>query len=524
MALWNTWNRITRPRAAHLGSRRRPARGQPSRRPCLEVLEDRCLLSSYKFTDLGTLGGPNSFASAINGAGEVVGRADTQLIKNPYSTGNPYRPFLWKPSVPNGPNGSMTDLDPGSLGIDPTATGINGPGQVVGDEFVNDNDLQAFLWTPAAPDGTSGGAVVLGTLGGTDSHALGINGSGQVVGWSYTTSGPSLLPRYAFLWTPATPNGTSGTMAQLPTLSGTPAGSANGINDLGQVVGAAGSAAFLYSGGNMIDLGGLGNIPESSDAYGINNLGQVVGNSALSTNNDHAFLWTPATPNGTSGTMIDLGSLGGGNSYATAINRAGQVVGDIETSSGLQHAFLWTPTTPNGTTGTMVDLNTLINANNVSLEYASGINDQGQIVGYGLFNKNVHAFLLTPASKAQAASSTPTTPLASPTIVTSNGTPLALILASPPSDSTSFGPTTISVALPVTQPPAAPAGVTSPALPLAQAPLFVPSLTSNLPPAGHADSFQPAWGSEAADRVFANLDAELSLALFGDGLAVPPRN
>jgi hypothetical protein len=78
--------------------------------------------------------------------------------------------------------------------------------------------------------------------------------------------------------------------------------------------------------------------------------------------------------------------------------------------------------------------------------------------------------------------------------------------------------------VPVSQPPAAAAGVTSPALPFAPAPLPVLPLTSNLPPAGHADSFQPAWASEAADRVFASLDAELSLALFGDGLAVPPGN
>src|SRR5262245_33034613 len=49
----------------------------------------------------------------------------------------------------------------------------------------------------------------LGTLGGTESSAWGINGLGQVTGWSYTAdNGP---PR-AFLWTPTTPNGASGTM------------------------------------------------------------------------------------------------------------------------------------------------------------------------------------------------------------------------------------------------------------------------------------------------------------------------
>ena len=39
-----------------------------------------------------------------------------------------------------------------------------------------------------------------------------------------------------------------------------------------------------------------------------------------------------------------------------AINSSGSVVGySAITDSIAQHAFLWTPTTPNGTTGSMVD-------------------------------------------------------------------------------------------------------------------------------------------------------------------------
>jgi probable HAF family extracellular repeat protein len=50
--------------------------------------------------------------------------------------------------------------------------------------------------------------------------------------------------------------------------------------------------------------------------------------------------------------------------------------------------------------GKMVDLNTLIPAKSGwVLQTATGINDAGQIVGYGTFKKQTRGFLLTPASK-----------------------------------------------------------------------------------------------------------------------------
>src|SRR5690242_19055334 len=52
--------------------------------------------------------------------------------------------------------------------------------------------------------------------------------------------------------------------------------------------------------------------------------------------------------------VTDLGSLGGGNTQATAINDAGQVVGESRTVGGVSHAFM---TRPNGVG--MTDLGTL---------------------------------------------------------------------------------------------------------------------------------------------------------------------
>ena len=84
-----------------------------------------------------------------------------------------------------------------------------------------------------------------------------------------------------------------------------------------------------------------------------------------------------------------LQSLGPG--AANAINTAGLIVGGNSVSGSATRAFLWR-------NGVATDLNTLIPANSGwTLNFASGINDRGQIVGWGVnFTGSIHAFLLTP--------------------------------------------------------------------------------------------------------------------------------
>ena len=119
-----------------------------------------------------------------------------------------------------------------------------------------------------------------------------------------------------------------------------------------------------------VDLGTLGG--GFSWAHAVNNRGQVVGRSATASGAHHAFIWE-------AGVMRDLGTLPGGSySEALSINDGGQVVGwgsiDEATCTlfdGCWHGFLWQ-------NGTMTDLGAL---DDRFQSYAYAINNRGQIVG-----------------------------------------------------------------------------------------------------------------------------------------------
>ncbi len=260
---------------------------------------------------LGDLGGGQSYATAINDAGWVVGSS----CIGPPACNNLYDAFVWE-------NGTMSSLPKLYEGGTAGATGINDAGQAVGSATTLPSGYgHAALWE-------AGNATDLGTLGGYYSGATAINDAGQVAGWS-EESGDRL--RHPFLW--------DGSMTDLGTLSGDSEAGANAMNDIGQVVGwsatmNAGSIhAFLWEGGSMVDLGGFGGT--STIAYGINDAGQVVGQGSDASGHVHAFLWED-------GTMTDLGTLGGGYGSAFGINDAGQVVGESTASDESVHAVIWT--------------------------------------------------------------------------------------------------------------------------------------------------------------------------------------
>jgi probable HAF family extracellular repeat protein len=122
------------------------------------------------------------------------------------------------------------------------------------------------------------------------------------------------------------------------------------MNANGEVVGLSPSSdsslhAFVWSqGGGMVDLGTLGG--NSSRATAISSTGQVVGQSGLTTNflPLHGFSWTRA------GGMIDLGAS---TTNALVVNSSGQVTGELILGPGVTHAYSWTPA------GGLEDLGTL---------------------------------------------------------------------------------------------------------------------------------------------------------------------
>jgi probable HAF family extracellular repeat protein len=303
--------------------------------------------------DLGTLGGTQSDASAVNENGQVVGLSFHQLGANSVFDRHA---FSWTAG------GGMIDL--GTLGGTLSdARAVNENGQIVGFSTLANGEGRAFSWTEA------GGMVDLGTLGGNYSSAMAINDHGMVVGVSSKANGVM----HAFSWTAA------GGMVDLGTLSGTdPLNSDFGsqalaVNNKGQVVGdsitANGQAhAFSWTAaGGMVDLGTLDGTSSRAaglffdvNTFSVNDKGQVVAWSA-----GRSFSWTAA------GGIVDLGTiLGGARNFAMAVNENGLVVGFSQGTgpSDPVHAFLWTPAVG------MVDLG--------PNSFAYAVNDRGQVVGY----------------------------------------------------------------------------------------------------------------------------------------------
>jgi probable HAF family extracellular repeat protein len=305
------------------------------------------------------------------------------------------------------------------------AFGLNDQGQVVGGAIFSDGTRRAFLWQ----SGT--GIINLGVLAGdTTSEAVSINNAGQVVGVSYPAAGQ---PLRGFLWQANTGMIDVGAGAGLFT-------QATGINQQGVVIGYAssvpdfssGNFVFTYtarSGIQPITVPGM----SVTDVEAINNSGQMVVGTL---NSKNLLLITPGTApveiQG-SGNLVGAGAM--------AMNDSGTVVGYIEPSNGdSAHGFVWNQNTgfvdlgygvatginnlgqvvgvedlSDGSfigylyeDGTVYNLATLLDASAAGWTNIDprAINNNGQIAGFGTFDGQTEAFLLTPNGASGATSVT----------------------------------------------------------------------------------------------------------------------
>ena len=194
------------------------------------------------------------------------------------------------------------------------------------------------------------GVTDLGTLGHQFADVRDINDFGQIVGVNNDAASYSV----GYLWF----NGATTEFS-----SAGESARAEGINNLGHIVGTSGLRAVTWENGRLTQLGGL-TAGGTATAYAINDRGQIVGYARNASSDPRAVVWVNSVP-------TDLGTLGGPSSTAFDINEAGQIVGDSEDAAGQVRPVLWA-------NGTPIDLGTLGGAHGI----ASGINDLGQIVGF----------------------------------------------------------------------------------------------------------------------------------------------
>ena len=364
----------------------------------------------YFVTDLGTLGGTYSYAYGVNNEGVVAGGAATTT----QTGGIAQTAFLWYrgqiynlgtlngtacpdcSSEAGGPNASAASpLLSETANRDPNGEDFCG--------FGTHRQCLAAVWK-------NGVMTALPNLhGGNNGQALWENDLGEVAGVAENgvadstcaSSTPYQALRFkAVLWGP------NGKVHELHPLKGDTVGYAFGLNNKGQVVGVSGLCSNTHvppitpgtgaphgvlweRDGSAIYLGSLGTDVFTIPAD-VNDSGVVAGASLSSKDGTiHPFLWTKQKG------MQDLGTFPGaivtGIPCCHTLNNKGDAVGlTVDGATFNMRAFLWHK-------NRLIDLNTLIPANSGwTLQFASSLNDAGEIVGWGTINGNVHAFLATP--------------------------------------------------------------------------------------------------------------------------------
>ncbi len=309
------------------------------------------------YTSIGSAGTDSygygwSQTEAISRSGTVIGTSDV------YDGGGNYlntRPVLWR-------NNSLTVLPGLSAGVYAAyASAGNSDDVIVG---YSDNPGGGY----AAVKWVSGQAISLGNLGsgssGPGSNAITINDAGDIAGNSEKYVG--------------------------------------GIDK--------GLRGVVWRGGSMHEIGALGADSAGkgySNIYRMNAAGQVIGTTKKYDASGNLLNYR-ALYNDTDGTTYFLDTPGDGTGYGfsrlVTIADDGTAYGDyykyVNGTYVGQFAFAYTPESG------MVDLDTLVAGGLAAsgwqrLVYVSGMNDAGQLVGYGLrLDGEKQGFVMTPVPEA----------------------------------------------------------------------------------------------------------------------------
>src|SRR5215470_4782842 len=222
-------------------------------------------------------GGLNSYATAVNNRGQIVGWAENGVVDptcdNALQTLQ-FRAAMWAP------DGTMTELPPLPGDSTTAATAINDLGQVIGISGAcgiavgGVSAAHSVIWQNGVP-------TEIPNLGG---HAwntpTAINNAGTVVGFSLPAGQDGTRNFEAFLWTQA------GGLVRIGKLPGDIRSEALGVNENNQVVGLSrggpnGRRGFLWQNGITTDLNTM-TVPGSPYvlfANDINDRGEISGES-----------------------------------------------------------------------------------------------------------------------------------------------------------------------------------------------------------------------------------------------------